>query len=339
MPVRDEERHLRESLDRVLDQDYPGELEVVVAVAPSRDGTAALARAIASTDPRVRVVPNPSGATPAGLNAALAASSHPVVVRVDGHGLLSPGYIRRAVAELERTGAANVGGVMHAVGTTDFERAVARAMTSRIGVGGAAFHTGGTAGPADSVYLGVFRRDVLDALGGFDEHYLRAQDWELNLRIRRAGHTVWFDPGLSVTYRPRSGPRALARQFAGSGRWRRELVRRHPDTASVRYLAPPVATAAVAGGLVTGLAALVAHRAGPPRPGVARLARVARWSLLAPGGYAAGVVAAATASSRGLPPGARLALPGVLVIMHLSWGAGFLGRRVTTSAQGPKIYG
>jgi len=337
MPVRDEERHLRDAVGRVLAQDYPGLLEVVLAVGPSGDRTAELAAALAGADPRVRVVANPSGATPAGLNAALRASAHPVVVRVDGHGLLSDGYVTRAVQELARTEAANVGGVMHAVGTTDFERAVARAMTSRLGIGGAVFHTGGTAGPADSVYLGVFRRDVLDELGGFDEHYRRAQDWELNLRIRRAGHTVWFDPDLSVTYRPRSGWGALSRQFAGSGRWRRELVRRHPDTASARYLAPPVVTVAVVAGSAVGIAGLLAgaavergERAGSDRrthsSRSARWKRSARWGLALPAGYAAGVTAAAATLSGGLPARSRLLLAPVLATMHLSWGAGFLGR-------------
>ncbi len=322
MPVRDEQTHLRSAVGRVLDQAYPGPLEVILAVGPSTDDTAALAADLATADSRVRVVANPSGSTPVGLNLALGVSSHPVVVRVDGHGLLGPGYIGRAVGELERTGAANVGGVMDAVGTTDFERAVARAMTSRLGIGGASFHTGGAAGPADSVYLGVFRRSVLEELGGFDEHYRRAQDWELNLRIRQAGHTVWFDPGLSVTYRPRAGWRALARQFHGSGRWRRELVRRHPGTASPRYLAPPVVTTLVLGGTVTGLLGAILARRGPS--GSATAARAARLTLAAPLSYALGVVTAATVSGRGLPPRSRIVLPGVLATMHICWGLGFL---------------
>src|SRR5207344_3066352 len=143
-----------------------------------------------------------------GLNAAIAASRHPAVVRVDGHGLLAPGYIATAVRLLAETGAANVGGIMAAEGVTPFERAVARAMTSKFGVGGARFHTGGQAGPADSVYLGAFRREVLERMGGYDESFLRAQDWELNHRIRGAGNLVWFSPELWVAYRPRSSVRA-----------------------------------------------------------------------------------------------------------------------------------
>ena len=170
MPILDEERHLAEAVRGVLAQDYPGELELILAIGPSKDRTQEIADGLAAADPRVRSVPNPTGRTPAALNAALGEARHAVVVRVDGHGELAPGYIATAVRLLESTGAANVGGVMRAEGITVFEKAVARAMTSKLGVGNARFHTGGEGGPSDTVYLGVFRRDVLDQLDGYDEH-------------------------------------------------------------------------------------------------------------------------------------------------------------------------
>jgi glycosyltransferase involved in cell wall biosynthesis len=165
MPVRNEVRHLRESVRSVLDQDYPGELEVVLAVAPSSDGTQAVADALVADDARVHAVPNPTGTTPAALNAAINASRHGIVVRLDGHAVLPRDYVRIAVDTLRSTGAANVGGMMAAEGVTSFEDAVARAMTSRLGVGSAAFHTGGDEGPADTVYLGAFRRTALETAG------------------------------------------------------------------------------------------------------------------------------------------------------------------------------
>ena len=143
---------------------------------------------------------------------------------------------------------------MAAEGVTDFQRAVAAAMTSPIGVGQASFHVGGEEGPAPTVYLGVFRREVLERLGGYDETFLRAQDWELNHRIRESGGVVWFTPRLTVSYRPRSDLRALARQYRDYGRWRRVVMREHEGTASLRYLAPPAAVVAVAAGTVVGLA-------------------------------------------------------------------------------------
>ncbi len=315
MPILNEERYLADAVARVLEQDYPGELELVLALGPSSDRTDEIARQIAAGDSRVRLVDNPAGRTPNALNVAIKASRHGIVVRVDGHGLLSDGYIRRAVGVLEETGAANVGGIMHADGETDFEHAVARAMTSPFGIGGAAFHVGGDEGPADTVYLGTFRREVLDRLGGYDEHFVRAQDWELNYRIRKAGETVWFTPDLRVTYRPRSNLRALASQFFRSGAWRREVVRRYPDTANLRYLAPPAVLVAIGAGAVAGVVSAMGG------PGWLALG----W--LAPAGYLVGVLAASLVESRGLSMKARAWLPAVLTTMHLSWGAGFLTPR------------
>ena len=315
MPVRNEEPYLVRAVGGVLDQEYPGLMEVVLAVGPSNDGTEEIAAKLAADDDRVQIVPNPDGRTPHALNAAIRTSSSDIIVRVDGHGVLSAGYIKRAVAALGEFGAANVGGIMRAEGETDFEKAVARAMTSSLGIGSAAFHVGGEAGPADTVYLGTFRRDVLERLGGYDEHFTRAQDWELNYRIRAAGELIWFTPELSVSYRPRPSLAALARQFFRSGMWRREVIRRYPHTASVRYLAPPLVTVGLGVGAAAGVAALLGA------PGWLALGWVA------PGGYALGALSAGLAIGRALPWRARMWLPAVLATMHITWGAGFLTRR------------
>jgi glycosyltransferase involved in cell wall biosynthesis len=305
MPVLNEERHLRDSVRHILEQEYAGETEVVIALGPSTDRTDEIAAELVREDARVHTVPNPTGRTPAALNAAIKASRHPVVVRVDGHGMLSPDYIATAVRLLAETGAQNVGGIMHAEGENDWERAVAAAMTSRIGVGNAAFHTGGRAGPAETVYLGVFRRAVLERQGGYNEEFVRAQDWELNFRIREAGGLIWFSPELKVSYRPRSSVRALGRQYRNYGRWRHVVARYHAGSINLRYLAPPTAVVAIAAGLLVGAA-------------------VTPWGLLVPGGYLAAVMAGSVPAGRGLPLKARLQIPVALVTMHLSWGWGFL---------------
>ena len=148
MPVRNEARHLSDAVRQILAQDYPGEIELVLAVGPSRDRTLAIAQQIAAENPHVVVVPNPSGRIPAAMNIAIKAARFGIITRVDGHAILPPGYLLTAVRTLEETGAADVGGVMAAEGVTRFEQAVAWAMTSKAGVGGASFHTGGEPGPA-----------------------------------------------------------------------------------------------------------------------------------------------------------------------------------------------
>jgi succinoglycan biosynthesis protein ExoA len=316
MPVLNEERHLEAAIRRVLDQDYPGELEVIIAVGPSSDGTREIAAALSAVDPRIRVVDNPAARTPAALNVGIAASQHEIIVRVDGHGELTDGYIRRAVELLDETGAANVGGVMDAQGTTPFEEAVATAYTTRLGLGGSAFHLAdSSAAEAETVFLGVFRKEALVAVGGFDETMHRAQDWELNYRLRASGHKIWFSPELRVTYRPRSTLSGLVRQMYETGTWRREVVRRYPETATLRYLAPPLTLLGVLTGSVAGLLGVIVD------------SRILRVGFLAPAGYLALIISGSLVTPRPMSAAARLRLPLVLAATHLAWGAGFLRGR------------
>lgn len=305
MPVLNEQRHLTDAVRRILTQDYPGELELVLAVGPSKDRTEEICGRLAAEDPRIVVVPNPTGRTPQGLNIAIKASQYSIIVRVDGHSLLPDDYVRAAVETMEETGADNVGGIMAAEGVTPFEQAVARAMTSKLGVGNARFHTGGEAGEVETVYLGTFRRSALERVGGYDETFVRAQDWEMNHRIRQSGGRIFFTPRMRVTYRPRPNLRALAKQYFHTGRWRRVVGREHQGTLNPRYLAPPVAVVAMAAGAVAGAFGFW--------PG---------WIL--PGGYAAAMVAGAAVEGRGLRLAAWARLPLVFATMHISWGVGFL---------------
>lgn len=252
LPILNEEAHLKGAIDSILSQDYLGKLEVILAVGPSRDRTLEIAQQISQQDSRVVIVENPTGRTAAGLNLALKKSQSPVIVRVDGHAQIPRNYLSLVVEILNKTGAVNVGGVMAAVGTTAFENAVAGAMRSPLGVGASRFHTGGEAGVVDTVYLGAFRREALLAIGGFDERFTRAQDWELNFRLRENGGVVYFDPRLHVTYRPRSTVKALAKQYFEYGRWRRVVSRKHSGTINYRYLAPPFALVGFIVSLVAG---------------------------------------------------------------------------------------
>jgi succinoglycan biosynthesis protein ExoA len=316
MPVLNEERHLEAAIRGVLSQDYPGELEVIIAAGPSSDRTHEIADALSLADPRIRVVDNPAACTPAALNLGIAAAQHEIIVRVDGHSELTDGYIKRAVELLDETGAANVGGVMDAQGTTPFEEAVAVAYTTRLGLGGGAFHLADSpAAEAETVFLGVFCKDALIAVGGFDESMYRAQDWELNYRLRASGHKIWFSPELRVAYRPRSTLGALIKQMYETGMWRREVVRRHPETATVRYLAPPLTLIGVLAGSVAGLFGVILD------------SRLLRLGFLAPAGYMALIIGGSLVATRPISASARLRLPLVLAATHLAWGAGFLRGR------------
>lgn len=316
MPVLNEVTHVRAAVDSLLAQDYTGPFEVTIALGPSIDGTTQLVEELAAVDRRIRVVDNAVGSTPAGLNLAIRESRYPIVVRVDAHSVLPPDYARVAVETILETGADNVGGLMDAQGTTDFERAVARAYGSRVGLGGTKLHVGGEAGPAETVYLGVFRRDRLLEVGLFDEEIKRGQDWELNRRIRTAGGTVWFTPRLKVTYRPRPNLYRLARQMFSTGIWRGELARRFPASNGLRYFAPPVMVIAVAVGTLLGLGGIVQAAVGAS-PWLL-------WGFAIPGLYAVGVIVSALLWGRrdGFRPFLWFLV--VLPCIHFSWGVGFI---------------
>ena len=303
IPARNAEATIASTLDSVLSQDYGGPMEVIVADGSDTPATSEMVR---RQYPTVRLVPNPARTAGFGMNAGLRASTGEIVARCDAHALLPPGYLRRAVETLERTGAANVGGRQRPVGRTFFERAVALAMSLPLGAGDARYRIGGAEGPVDTVYLGVFRRRALETVAGYDSSLHRNQDYELNWRLRARGEKVWFDPELSVAYAPRGTLPSLASQYFDYGRWKRVVLRLHPSSARTRHFAAPL--------LLSGLAAsIVLAWAGVPWWAAAALP-LAYLLALAGGALAAGI--------RRREPSASL-LPLILATMHVSWGAGF----------------
>jgi succinoglycan biosynthesis protein ExoA len=167
-----------------------------------------------------------------------------------------------------------------------------------LGTGGASYKVGESARSTDTVYLGVFDRNAIEAVGLFDETLIRNQDYELNIRLRNAGGTVWFDPTLSVGYRPRSTWSALARQYYEYGWWKAVVLRKHPHSLKLRQLIPPVGIIGVCLGVLLGL----------------------RWrpALLVPIAYVA-AVAGAVGSGR-----SRVRTAAVLTVVHGAWTTGIV---------------
>ena len=304
VPALDAGEVIDDCLDAILAQEQCPSFDVWIACGPSHDDTEARVRARSAVDDRLHVVANPGGRTAAGLNAAVAASEGELVVRVDAQARIPPGYLARLASTSAATGAANVGGLQRPVGTTPAQRAIAAAMASQFGAGPAAFRSGGVSGPVDTVYLGAFRRSALLAVGGYDERLVRNQDYELNWRLRAAGHTVWLDAEVAVDYRPRGRLDALASQYRQYGRWKRRVVVAHPRSLRLRQLAAPL--------LVLGLLASA---------GLAVM--VNPLALVVPGLYA-GAVTAAALRVRGV---SRRRVAAAFVTMHVSWGIGFLFTR------------
>lgn len=261
MPVRNEGDFIERSLAAVLQQDDVGRLDVVVVDGHSDDGTPhRVAEIAARSAVPVEVIDNPGRIVPISMNLGLERATGDVIVRVDGHCVIAPDYVRRCLDALAATGADCVGGPMATVGETAMARAIAVAQSSRFGVGGVAFRTSVEPGFVDTVAFGAYRRGVFDHIGWFDESFVRNQDDELNLRLTRSGGWIWMDPSIRSTYFSRGTLRGLWRQYHGYGFYKVRVMRKHGTVPSVRHLVP---AAFVAGTAAAGVTSLIRRSAWP----------------------------------------------------------------------------
>jgi glycosyltransferase involved in cell wall biosynthesis len=300
-------------LEAVAEQDCGrGALEVLLADGMSEDATRQVAAEIAGRydDLALRIIDNPDRNIPAALNRAIEAGRGDVVIRLDAHSIPAPDYLRSCLEVLKATGAANVGGQWEIQPSARgaIARSIAEAGSHPLGAGDARYRTGGQAGPVETVPFGAFPRTWLEAVGGYDETLLANEDYELNLRLRRAGGVVWFDPRIRSVYFARPSLPALARQYFRYGFWKGRMLLSHPESLRWRQAAAPVLA-------LSSFALAVLSLWVPP----AALLLALEW-----GGYAAvllvcGVERAVRRRHWHLVWG----LPAALATIHWTWGAGF----------------
>ncbi len=303
VPVRDAAALLPDCLASIAAQTAPPG-RIHLAVAPSSDDTERVAQDAAFRDRRIVVHHNPSGDRASGLNLALADlhQDTEAVAMVDAQARLEPDYLERAAVVLEGTGSAVVGGPMRPVGEGVIGTAIAAALTSPIAVGDSSFHFVGKARDVDAVYLGVYRRSVLDLMGPYDPTLLRTEDDEFNARIRSGGGRLRLDPTIRSTYVGRQNLGDLFHQYHGYGYWKVALAAKRPDAIRPRHLVPAAFVA-----LLVGLAILIARG----------------WTLLplVLALYAVVLLATGLLTTK-VPIASRLAFPLAVATMHLGYGLG-----------------
>jgi succinoglycan biosynthesis protein ExoA len=307
IPVYDEEQHIERCLDSVFDQDYPADrYEVIVADGGSTDRTREIVERVAGHHPNLRLIDNPGRLQAAGLNRAILASSGEIIARQDGHAEWGPNHLRRCVELLESTGADNVGGLQEAVGDGASGKAIACAMSSPFGVGGARFRYSEREEEMPTVFLGTFRRSAFERVGLFDEAYPPHEDYDLNERIRETGGRIVFSPDIRTRYHVRDGLAKLARQYYRYGRGKVRVARARPAVIRPYHLAAPALVAAL-----------------PVAAVMVASGRGRRLVLAGAATYTAACVLAGIRASDGQPPDVRTRVPPTFAVMHLAWGAGF----------------
>jgi glycosyltransferase involved in cell wall biosynthesis len=306
MPIRNEEAFIAQSLGAILNQDYPQDrLEILIADGLSDDRTLDVIRSLPGSD-RVRIIPNPRRTQAAGMNAAIPQARGEFILRVDGHTVIAPDYVRACVTALQTTRAENVGGPMDMVGITPMGRAIAAASKSVFAVPGA-FHVSQQAQYADTVYLGAWPRQVFERIGRFNEQVGVNEDYELNYRIRQAGGKIYFSPTIRSRYFGRQSLTALARQYFRYGRSKLKMLRAHPESLRPRQLTAPI--------FVAGLLAGIPLAAISPSAGIVWLS-----GILA---YAALNLIFSISAARQTVWQLVWRIPLVFLTIHLCWGMGF----------------
>jgi len=307
MPVRNEGPHMRDSLEGVLRQETaPDAFEVLVVDGRSSDETRDIVHDVMSRHRNVRLLDNPGRIVPTAMNVGLAEARGEFIVRVDGHCVLEPGYIRGAIEALRRSACQGVGGSMVATGRGFWGEAIAVATSMPFGVGNARFHYSDQEGEADTVYLGAYRRDYLRQVGGYDPVFVRNQDDELNYRIRARGGRVFYTPRMRAIYQVRQSLRLLFKQYFQYGVWKVPMYRKTGHPMQPRHLVP---TAFVLSLFVPLL-----------------LAPWARWILWVPATAAAlhALMGAAFALRSRPLRASSLGMPLVFLTLHAAYGLGFM---------------
>lgn len=301
VPVRNEASFIEDTLRALLDQtDPPAGYEIIVVDGISDDGTRDVVSRLAEANERLRLLDNPGRTVPLALNLGIAAANGEILIRVDGHTTVARDFVRANLALLdEHPEAWSVGGPIAHRGRSLVGRAIAAAMSSSIGVGGARHRDESYEGYAEGTAFPAFRRWVFEKIGLFDEHLVRNQDDELNFRITRAGGQIFISPRVKHDYFVRESYKALFSQYMQYAYWKVEVMRKHGAVISPRHLVPgafvvglplcvgaslmlpfplslvPLIPLATYGGMLGCLAAKVALEERDPRVGIGAAAAAA----------------------------------------------------------------
>ncbi|MGC4073537.1 MAG: glycosyltransferase [Nibricoccus sp.] len=310
IPVRNVSDAIQNILDQVIAQDFNREeFEVNIADGASSDNTVDVINGYRNKGVTVNVIRIAETGRSAGLNAAIKASRGEYICRLDLRTQIGPNYLKECLATIERTGAANIGGLQVPVGRTEVQRAIGWAMSHPFGAGNAKFKTAKASGYVDSVYLGFFRKSVFNEIGLFDDSgRLLSEDSDMNERIRASGQKIYLNVEIKVGYEPRGSLWQHFKLYHRYGIARIGNLRKNRRLTSWRQLPAPV--------FVAGLVLC---------PLICLFLPVFWWGFgIAVGFYLMllGYVSALLAW-RNKSPIAFLTLLGAFPLMHIGWGSGF----------------
>lgn len=245
VPVYNEEKFIETFYRSLLKQEnlQRDKVEVLFIDGNSTDGTLRMLEALRQEDSgfRIRILPNEKRHISAALNIGLEKSAGNYIIRLDVHSAIPTDYISRIYRELAANSSeyCNFGGRTNAKGYDNTSTIVAKALSSKWVIGGAQFRYAKQKMEVDSIFPGAWLKTDLQAIGGWDEHWIINEDAELNFRLRKATNKkIVLDPDIVIHYFPRNTLKKLAKQYFNYGFWRAKTAKRHEESMRLSHLLP-----------------------------------------------------------------------------------------------------
>ena len=227
IPAYNEESVIATSVTDALAADYPN-LEVLVLDDGSTDGTETAAQQAAGGDRRCRVIRDPVNRGKADrLNFGFRQARHELVAVIDADTHLHPYALKLVVTRMRRSAlVAAVAGAPHVTNRGRFLLAmqVLEAATI-IGLIRRTHSLTGRVGVVAGV-LGLFRRDRVLAVGGYDPR-MATEDIDLTWKLLLAGWETVYEPHALVGMQVPSTLRALWAQRTRWARGQGEVLHTH----------------------------------------------------------------------------------------------------------------
>lgn len=241
IPCRNEEKYIKDCIVSILKQVQISDLiEILVIDGMSEDRTEEIVHSLGDPRKNIKIIKNPKKTTPAGLNLGIKNSKGRFIAIFGAHSKYGEDYLLNCIKLFNlHPEISCVGGPITHTAKTAFGKAVALAMSSRIGVGNAKHRFSDYEGYAEGACFPVFKREVFETTGMYDESLIRNQDDELNFRLKKHNLKIFISNKIISYYSVRELPLNLFNQYFEYGFWRTAVIKKHKQVASMRQLAPP----------------------------------------------------------------------------------------------------
>ena len=242
--TRNEQAYIERALLSLINQDYPKDkYEIIIIDGESTDDTVTIVKKLIeqykTAEFDIRIIDNPKHILSSGWNLGLKAARGEYTVRIDAHGEASPDFIRKNVETmLSVSDAVCVGGRLTTKSLGGDNDTISKILSSPFGVGNSSFRVSDKPGYADTAVYGLYRKDIFEKVGYFNEKYVRNQDIELHSRIRAAGGKFYFNPNISCVYYSRNTVKKMVKQAYGNGKWNMVLLKNQNSALRLRHLIP-----------------------------------------------------------------------------------------------------